>query len=107
MENPTLIQFAFGHLVLACIFLFGTYATAWLFQWVKLTRFLFWTFIVMVYGGVVLPLALVVAGVATLEPAVPAANLIAFATNVALSTLVGTVYGVRQWQPLAGEKSGE
>lgn len=97
MNEPSLLQVAFAHLLLACIFAFGTYATAWLLQWAKLTRILFWVFIAAVYVGVVLPLLLVAAGVATMEPAVPTANLLAMATNIGLSALLGTVCGVRQW----------
>jgi hypothetical protein len=105
MTEPSLLQVAFAHLLLACTFAFGTYATAWLFQWVRLTRILFWVFIAAVYAGVVLPLLLVVAGVAAMEPAAPTANVLAMATNIGLSTLIGTVSGVRQWQRL-GNDSG-
>ena len=101
METPNLMQFAFGHLLLACIFFFGTYAVSQLFQYIKLTRILFWAYVGMVYVGVVLPLFLVVAGVATMSPPTPSALLLAFGLNVALSTLGGTVYGVRQWKSLS------
>jgi len=102
METPSLMQFAFGHLLLACIFLFGTYAVSQLFQYIKLTRILFWGFVGSVYLGVVLPLLLVVAGVATMSPPTPNTLLLAFGLNVGLSTLAGTIYGVRQWKPLSG-----
>lgn len=100
MTEPSLLQVAFAHLLLASIFVFGMYATAWLFQWVKLTRFLFWGLVGAIYVGAVLPLLLVVAGVATMQPAVPTASLLALALNIGGSTLIGTLYGVRQWQKL-------
>ena len=100
MTEPSLLQVAFAHLLLASIFVFGMYATAFFFQWIKLTRILFWGLVTAIYLGAVLPPLLVVAGVATMEPAVSTASLMALALNIGGSTLIGVVYGVRQWKKL-------
>jgi len=55
MHTPTLLQLAFAYLLLVSIFTFGTYATYRLFEGHKVTRFMFWSFVVMVFIGAVLP----------------------------------------------------
>jgi hypothetical protein len=52
---PTLLQMALGYLVLVLVFTGGTYATYRLFEGHSFTRFLFWSFVVMVFLGAVLP----------------------------------------------------
>jgi hypothetical protein len=76
------------------------YATAFFFQWIKLTRILFWGLVGAIYLGAVLPPLLVVAGIGEMVPPVPTASLLALAVNIGGSTLIGTIYGVRQWKKL-------
>src|SRR5258706_11169014 len=54
MQTPTLLQMAFAYLLLVSIFTFGTYATYRLFEGHPITRFMFWSFVGMVFVGAVL-----------------------------------------------------
>ena len=58
MFSTAFFSVAFAFLVLAAIFTFGMYASYKLFEGHSVTRFLFWSLVVMIFGGIVLPCVL-------------------------------------------------
>ncbi len=82
MAPPTLLQMALGYIVLVLIFTCGTYATYRLFEGHPITRLMFWSFVVMVFVGIVLPGAL-------------SGQMIGPALAIGASTILGAMTGRR------------
>lgn len=83
MESPTILQMLIGYLLLVSIFTFGTYAVYRLFEGAKILRIMFWSYVVMVFIGIVLP--------ATLS-----GQAIGLGIAVGASTLLGTFMARRK-----------
>lgn len=79
---PTLLQMALGYLVLVLVFTCGTYATYRLLEGYSFTRFLFWSFVTMVFLGAVLPPVL-------------SGQAVGLGMAIAASTIFGTILARR------------